>query len=421
MSPQTSPIGGVGVPSVRIVLVGSHSPHRNSSFFLDPDNFIFSEILEFALSLHTPAKGQEAFPGFPHLQVYRLMRALQLAEMGHIQLAKRYCESITSAAARPSPYLSPLFSDYLKELYNRINGDPELDKAGSWIGGKIAKPSLDGLGDWIGGTLSKFVAGDTEPSSPRGEHPLANNPAYSGTFSHFSNISSANTSRVSSPAPSFTNGNVVSGIPGVPPARSGSAMAMRPTAMSQIPMNRAASAMGYDRFEAKVEHGVPRVFSADAGTTTFSQSQSFPSSYNYMGMNNNNHTVNEDVTQKGEPQDQQGSGWWSSAYGNGPTPTASSFVKVDTPVTDSGSGFISLMDTYSPFTPSPALSAAPSQRNGIAEEPENDDDLGLGNSSKKMTPVNMPEVGSEVEKKEEKKIEPAKPGVLIFFKKCLTT
>ena len=134
-------------------------------------------------------------------------------------------------------------------------------------------------------------------------------------------------------------------------------------------------------------------------------------------MNNNNHTGNEDVIQKGEPQDQQGSGWWSSAYGNGPTPTASSFVKVDTPVTDSGSGFISLMDTYSPFTPSPALSAAPSQRNGIAEEPENDDDLGLGNSSKKMTPVNTPEVGSEVEKKEEKKVEPAKPGVLIFFKK----
>ena len=163
--------------------------------------------------------------------------------------------------------------------------------------------------------------------------------------------------------------------------------------MSQIPMNRAASAMGYDRFEAKAEHGVPRVFSADAGTTTFSQSQSFPSSYNYMGMNNNNHTGNEDVTQKGEPQDQQGSGWWSSAYGNGPTPTASSFVKVDAPVTDSGSGFISLMDTYSPFTPSPALSAAPSQRNGMAEDPENDDDLGLGNSSKKKTPVNTPEVG----------------------------
>ena len=75
LSLQSSPIGGVGAPNIRIVLVGSQSPQQNPIFFKDPDTFVFSEIIEFALSLHVPAKGQEAFPGFPHLQAYRLLRA----------------------------------------------------------------------------------------------------------------------------------------------------------------------------------------------------------------------------------------------------------------------------------------------------------------------------------------------------------
>ena len=56
---------------------------------MDPDPIIFSEVVEFALSLATPAKGQEAFAGLPHLQPYRLIRAASLAEMGHVQIAAR--------------------------------------------------------------------------------------------------------------------------------------------------------------------------------------------------------------------------------------------------------------------------------------------------------------------------------------------
>lgn len=86
----TSAIGGAGAPSVRIVLVGSASPHKTPTFHKDPDPVIFSEILEFALSLGTPSQGQEAFTGFPHLQAYRLLRAWSLVELGYDSLAEKY-------------------------------------------------------------------------------------------------------------------------------------------------------------------------------------------------------------------------------------------------------------------------------------------------------------------------------------------
>jgi hypothetical protein len=70
-------------------VVGSKAPLVNPLFSKDPDVFILSEILEFALSLPTVAKGQEPFPGIPHLQPYRLLRAFALAETGEIALANR--------------------------------------------------------------------------------------------------------------------------------------------------------------------------------------------------------------------------------------------------------------------------------------------------------------------------------------------
>ena len=95
LSPQTSPFGGLGSPTIRLVLVGSASPAVTPAFSKDLDSIILSEIVEFAYSLSTPQKGQEPYPGLPHLQPYRLIRAHQLAELGHIQLASRYAGSIT--------------------------------------------------------------------------------------------------------------------------------------------------------------------------------------------------------------------------------------------------------------------------------------------------------------------------------------
>lgn len=56
----------------------------------DPDPIILSEIHEFALSLAPLAKGQEVFGGLPHLQGYRLIRAICLAELGDVSIANRF-------------------------------------------------------------------------------------------------------------------------------------------------------------------------------------------------------------------------------------------------------------------------------------------------------------------------------------------
>lgn len=95
LAPQTSPVGGLGHPSARIILVGSQSPQTWPSFAKDPDAIILSEILEFAQSLVTPAKGQDAYSGLPHLQAYRFIRAMTLAELGDVPLATRFVISVT--------------------------------------------------------------------------------------------------------------------------------------------------------------------------------------------------------------------------------------------------------------------------------------------------------------------------------------
>ena len=52
----------------------------------DSDALIFTEILEFAMSL---AKGQETLHTLSYLQAYRFIRAVSLAESGYVQLATR--------------------------------------------------------------------------------------------------------------------------------------------------------------------------------------------------------------------------------------------------------------------------------------------------------------------------------------------
>jgi Sec23-binding domain of Sec16 len=56
---------------------------------VNDDAIVLSEIVEFALSLAPQSKGQEPFGGLPHLQAYKLVRAANLAEMGHMLAASR--------------------------------------------------------------------------------------------------------------------------------------------------------------------------------------------------------------------------------------------------------------------------------------------------------------------------------------------
>ena len=74
------------------MLLGSRSPQTSPKFGNDQDCIVLTEILEFALSLLPTAKGQEPFQGLPHLQAYRLLRAMSLMELGHVRLASRYVE-----------------------------------------------------------------------------------------------------------------------------------------------------------------------------------------------------------------------------------------------------------------------------------------------------------------------------------------
>lgn len=80
-------MGGYG-GSNRFSLVGSRGP-LSPTFAKDVHSLVFSEVIEFALSLTPAVKGQESYLGLPYLQAYRFIRAMSLAEMGNINLAQR--------------------------------------------------------------------------------------------------------------------------------------------------------------------------------------------------------------------------------------------------------------------------------------------------------------------------------------------
>jgi COPII coat assembly protein SEC16 len=326
---------------------------------------VFSEIAEFALSLATPLKGQEPFPGWPHLQPYRLIRAYQLAELGHTQAANRYCEAIGNSLTRPSPYLNTSFAEELKTLHDRLTAVPQLDKGGSWMGGKMSKPSLDTIGNWLEGRFTKFIAGEGE-NSPPPSNDLTSGQGFTGAFSHYSTISSAVPSTSPSPQPSFTSYN---GTPGSqpPPPRAGSAMSSRPPSVPQVQIDRASSAMDYHHRKGS-PGPISRVYSANAATTTFAQAENTSNGYG--------------SGRRSLDESKDHGGWWNSSFtadSAAPTPTATTFSGNGDAA--SNEGFISLMDV--PGSPMPVSPAPGTTRHNYSANDDEDDDLGLGNSSKK--------------------------------------
>ncbi|KAF9464720.1 Sec23-binding domain of Sec16-domain-containing protein [Collybia nuda] len=368
LAPQTSPLGGIGNPAARIVLVGSRSPQSLPSFAKDVDSIIFSEIVEFALSLTPTSRSQDNFQGIPHLQAYKFIRAMGLAEIGEITLASRYCEAITSTISRGSPYFTPVLVDQLKGLSDRIGGIAHVDKMGSWMGAKLSKPSLDTIGGWLENRFTKIVTGDADTGTPPEEKSLkAEDRSFSGPFAHYSTISSTTPSARSSPQPSFVNLNML------PPHRSGSAMASS-SPYNHPQIDRASSAMDY--VKRKPSPG-PRISSAGAVTTTFAGAPSFGQD-SMATARPSLHTEDDNPTQEAT--------WWGSNPYDGnsttQTPTASTFLRVDEgALTPSSDGFISLMDNdvYSIASKSPA--------NSSSQHPVDDEeDLGFGNTkSDKLT------------------------------------
>ncbi|KAK7020573.1 protein transport protein sec16 [Favolaschia claudopus] len=382
LSSQTSSIGGIGNPSARIVLLGSRSPQVWPSFYKDSDPVIFTEILEFALSLAPPNKGQDPFYGLPHLQAYRFIRAISLAELGELQLASRYCEAITTAfGSRGSPYFTGCLLDQLKSLSDRIIGLDRSDKSGFWKG----TPSLDTIGRFLEGRFTKLVTGDADPGTPTVDHHKVNDTA-AGPFSQYSTISSTTTSASPSPQPSLYNLNSQ-------PMRTGSAMGQQSGLRSQPSIDRASSAMDHVRRRPSPPSH-PRVASANASTTTFAQAPSFVQAYNNYSPNPyspsmatprpNSETVTSNEEEMG--QDGQEVSWWgSSSYANdsaNQTPMAATFVQVDSEVTSSSEGFISLMDNAT-YTVKPAAAKSQADRPKSVEDADEEDDLGFGNSKPK--------------------------------------
>ncbi|KAI0831400.1 Sec23-binding domain of Sec16-domain-containing protein [Trametes gibbosa] len=403
LSPQTSPLSVLG-SHPRLTLLGSPSAVVSPTYYKDSDPIIFSEIVEFAMSLASPAKGQETFTGFPHLQPYKLFRALCLAEMGHVQQANRYCEAISNSINRGTPCINMTFLEELKVLTDRLTAAPQLDKSGSWIPGKMSKPSLDSIGNWLEGRFTKFIAGDGESPRPEEAQGMAQQQlSYSGPFANYSSISSATTSAHASPHQSVTDLTEMSNPP--PPFRAGSAMGARPPSRSHVSINRASSAMDYVRPFQRTGSPIARVASASAAT--FADAASYgqprgPYGNGYASSQASDHLRPEssshgDVSGYGHSKPPSTGSWWGASDSDAATPTATSFGEMnDQPSSStSNSGFISLMDD-------PMLSMTPTatkqqgsplprpSHNTLAEEDE-DDDLGLGNSTFRAKKAEQPE------------------------------
>ncbi|KAK0459755.1 Sec23-binding domain of Sec16-domain-containing protein, partial [Desarmillaria tabescens] len=399
------PIGGIGHPTARLILAGSRSPQAWPNFHKDSDPVIFSEIIEFALSLATPTKGQEPFGGLPHLQAYRFIRAATLAEFGYVQLANRYCEAILASMSRPSPYFNETLIEQLKGLSDRIAGVSLVDKGGSWMSGKLSKPSLDTIGGWLEGRFTKLVTGDTEATVATEEDPskVDDRSGNMGPFSQYSSISSAAPSADPSPHSSVVN------LP-IAPGRTGSAMSTH----GYRPPDRAASAM--DTIRRKQSPPLPRISSASATTTMFAPSHSFGqafSDYKPLG------TMNEvDVATPKPSSDEadddpntQEVTWWGDGLSSR-TPTATNFVKVDDAAVTSADGFISLMDNTA-FALAPPPATASRSPNNVPDEVDEEEDLGFGNSKPKDKPFDDKNAESE-EKKEQKTAAPERPGMFVL-------
>ncbi|PIL24083.1 hypothetical protein GSI_13834 [Ganoderma sinense ZZ0214-1] len=422
LSPQTSPIVGMGGTS-RFMLLGSLPPAHSPTFYKDSDPIIFSEILEFAMSLATPAKGQEPFVGLPYLQPFRLIRAASLAEAGHVQLANRYCEAITSCINRGSPVLNITFVEQLKNLSDRLTAAPQLDKSGSWIGGKVTKPSLDSIGNWLEGRFTKFIAG--EDNSPRPEESKGmehHQQSYSGPFANYSSISSTTTSAYPSPHQSVTDLTEVPPIP-APPFRTGSAMAVnRPPSRSHFQINRASSAMDHVRPFHQQRRGSPIARVASANAAAFADAASNGQARGPYGYGNGyaptagfdqskDSNSHGDVSSTGPSKPTRTGSWWGTSESDVSTPTASSFGHMDEQPSSSSSnsGFVSLMDD-------PMLNMTPTATRAPASPmirlEDDDDDLGIGNSSRKkaLASENGDAAARAPQEEKPKAAEPEKPA-----------
>ncbi|SPO25699.1 related to SEC16 - COPII vesicle coat protein required for ER transport vesicle budding [Ustilago trichophora] len=246
LSPQTSPIGGADTTGIRFTLLGLSSPKASMAFVQDLDGVLMTEILEFAQGLVPTVKGQEPFPGIPHLQAYKLVHAQQLADLGEVGKAQRYCEAIALCLkqCKHSPYLHSTLLSQSKQLSDRLVGAPQAGPGGNWVTRKMQRPTLDGVWGALEGRFTKFIAGEdgaTEADSPN-KNSKGSVSSSIGPFSHYSAITPDAASGGMTRQQSFNE--LRTGSPSMPTSRSGSAMDFRNvTKRAASPKHRASSAL----------------------------------------------------------------------------------------------------------------------------------------------------------------------------------
>lgn len=429
LSPQTAPFGGLDASNnVRMALLGAHSPLASSEYTRDLDHFILSEVYEFASSLVPVVKGQEAFPGFAHLQAYRLAHAYRLAELGEPKRAQRYCEAIASvikATKQPSPYCHATLLGQLKALSDRLMGAPQVDSGGNWVTRKMQRPTLDGVMSAFEGRLTKFIAGEDSSdgdTSTTSKSKGVNASTSVGAFSHYSAITPDAHSGGISRVQSFADISSPSGAGGAsrPASRAASALAFSPLqAQQQGPYGRSSgtttplgqqdpyadhsrqasygsslaavrrSPLGMGAGAAGDEyHKASSTASSDAGYGSGIQSYAAMDSAPWPGQSGPGSELPKAASDNESLQPQLPSwGYEAGSAGTddqGPKPMFFSNVQGDLPTAEAD-GFASPMDLLVPSGTSSPYQGSTAQPTPRGPEPqswieEEDDDLGLGNS-----------------------------------------
>ena len=171
-APGRAPIfAGADDPNAKIVLLGADHRSQASNFSQDEDAILLTEVYEFATSVLSTSSQSASVP---HLQAYKLQRALVLAETGYKTESQAYCDAISAiskSTTKTSPYYGPQFFEVLEELSRRLKQTPT--DSSSWI----AKPSIEKVSGSVWNKFHSFVAGDDSDADSRDSGRDANSEA----------------------------------------------------------------------------------------------------------------------------------------------------------------------------------------------------------------------------------------------------
>ena len=325
----------------------------------------------------------------------------------------RYCESISASLNRAALNNCPILVEKLKELSDRLAGESHSEKGSSWITGRIAKPNLDSIGDWLGKGLSRFVAGEGDPSTlQENEEKISVNGNFSGAFSQFSTISSTENSIVPSPSSSLLNVNTQF-------IATDQRLPSNHLSPLEVQKHSARTVSAMDNYRPSIRQASPgpRVASASAITTTFTQGTL--NKEHYIPSANANlisDTANGFTTAKGDigngwdtQSSKENGNWWdniNASNATDATPVATTFYNPEATASQS-TGFVSLMD-HNGYHHQPTTT--PSTNTSISNIPEeDDDDLGLGNDSNRKKTAEDPS-HKPIEAKKEESVPPPPSG-----------